>query len=204
MRIGIIVDGESEFKSLPHVLSVLGDASGNTILKPVLAKLTPTAPLPVIARACATGLRQLEGRSAEIILVLMDREDRSECTPELAGSLGRELCQKVTGVAIEVVVKDRMYENWLIADCEALACQPGRFKVTSADRGRVSPDKADHVDALAIIKRSCRGASYHKVLDSERVLKRADPLTIASNSRSFRRFLRCVGHPHYLQQSKLP
>lgn len=203
MRIGLIVDGEAEFKSLPHVIAALGHASGNTILRPVLAKLTPTAPLPVIARSCTSALQQLEGRRAERVVVLMDREDRSECIPHLASNLKRELCQ-VTRVAIDVVVKNRMYENWLVADSQALACQPGRFQVSAADRGRVAPSKADHVDALAMIKRSCLGTAYHKVLDSERVLARADTLTIASNSRSFRRFLRCVGHPGYLQQSKRP
>lgn len=97
-----------------------------------------------------------------------------------------------------------MYENWLVSDVEALKCQPGRFAVSDADARRVVPNRADRIDAMTLLKRMCKDAAYEKVRDSERILTRADVMRMAENSRSFRRFLRVVGHPSYQRQSASP
>jgi hypothetical protein len=39
---------------------------------------------------------------------------------------------------------------------------------------------------------------------NQQIAAQCDPLRVAQNSRSFRRFLRVAGHADYLQQSKLP
>jgi hypothetical protein len=46
-----------------------------------------------------------------------------------------------------------MFENWLVADYDALAAQRGRFKSSVADRNRVQPNRADAADAAAILNR---------------------------------------------------
>ncbi|MGO9903074.1 MAG: hypothetical protein ACLP0J_26085 [Solirubrobacteraceae bacterium] len=56
-------------------------------------------------------------------------------------------------MAVYVVVKVRMFENWLVADYDALAAQRGRFKSSVADRNRVQPNRADAADAAAILNR---------------------------------------------------
>jgi hypothetical protein len=196
-----VVDGESEYKSLPHLYSALEEQSGHQILKPILAKITPTAPVPAIARACRQGIRQLEGRHVDKILVLLDLErDASACAPQLASSLTTAL-EPSPAVAINVVVKVVSFENWLVADMEALLCQPGRFSVADADRHRIQPNRADRADAPTIIKRSCVGPDYHKVKDSDRILAKASIERMAKHSRSFRRFLRCIECPPYVNQS---
>ena len=203
MRLGLIVDGESEFKALPRLYESFVAETGNVILRPVLAKVSPKAPFPVIARGCTPAVRQLEGRPVTHVLVVLDREDRRECAPEIAGEL-RVAIGSTAQVPIDIVVKNRQFENWLVASCDALASQAARFEISDADRARVNPDRADSVDGLALLKRCCKKSSYNKVLDSDRILARANPLRIAANSRSFRRLLRSLEHPRYCSQSRRP
>jgi hypothetical protein len=201
LRLGLVVDGESEFKSLPLLYPALSSGCGAQILTPILAKMMPTAPVPVIARACTQAIRQLDGRRADKIIVLLDHESQDRCPPQLAADLQLVLAA-VANAAVDVVIKDRMFENWLVADCNALASQRARFEMTPARRRRVQDNKADAIDALRLIKEMCIGPQYHKVQDSARILSQADPMTIATHSRSFRRFLRALDHPPYRTQSR--
>lgn len=99
----------------------------------------------------------------------------------------------------------RQFENWLIADPEAIA-QIKNFKLTSTFRKRVAPDKADHVpNPIDLLNKLELGPkSFHKTVDGTEIAKKLDINTVASNSRSFRRFLRLLSHPDYLTQSKKP
>jgi hypothetical protein len=57
---------------------------------------------------------------------------------------------------------------------------------------------------VALLKRAAQGDAYEKVQDAKRILERADVLRLATNSRSFRRFLRVIEHPTYREQSAAP
>ena len=203
MRLGLVVDGESEFKALPRLYPSLHEALESQLLSPILTKMMPTAPVPVIARACNHAVTQLEGRRADRIIVLLDHEGQGRCPPGLARQLQVSLAG-TTNASVWVVIKDSMFENWLVADCDALASQPARFRMTAARRRRVEENKADTIDALSLIKEMCIRSPYHKVQDSARILQRADPAAIARHSRSFRRFLRALEHPLYQAQSRRP
>ena len=67
--------------------------------------------------------------------------------------------------------------------------------------------RADNIDALRLLKRAIEsgveGRSYNKTVDAIRIMARVDPLEVARNSRSFRRFLRVLGCPAYRDQSKI-
>jgi len=110
------------------------------------------------------------------------------------------------GEQVHVVVKNRKFENWLIADPKALASLKGRFKPTQAFRKHVSPNKADNVpDGAVLLKQICvKGSYYHKTQDPPRILAAMDVAEGGRNSRSFRRFLRLVGDRRYRDQSKKP
>ncbi len=143
-------------------------------------------------------------RGADLIVVLIDREDRKECPTEFADQLKRAFAKRGYD-AVNVVVKNRTFENWLIADVEALKQLPGRFKVTKTFERTVSPNKADNVgDAEALLNKIGVKQRYHKRRDAVRITAVQETLNIAKNSRSFRRFLHVVGHPQYLSQSKRP
>jgi len=204
MKIGFVVDGDSEYGSLPALYAQLQIATGNQFLKPLKASLQPKAPTGAIARASLKRVLQLESRGAHQVVVLIDRENRDDCAPELAAAIRASLAASSPSSRVSVVVKDRTFENWLLADLDALRSQPQRFNVTRRTAREVSPDKADHVNAQDLISRSVVGGrGYHKVKDSQRILDRARIERMAANSRSFRRLLAVTGHPSYSASSRM-
>jgi hypothetical protein len=128
---------------------------------------------------------------------------RDDCCGQIAAELRRLLGQRCRD-DVTVVVKNRTFENWLIADLDAFDELRARFRLSNATRNAVAPDKADHAAALSLLKASVRSGSYDKVADSRRILGRAEARRIARNSRSFRRLLRVVDHPTYADQSARP
>jgi hypothetical protein len=192
MKIGVVVDGDSEFTALPALYESLRAATGHTFLNPIKAPLQPMAPYPVIARAARKSVEQLLQRGAQRVLILVDRETRHECPPLLAQSIQGEV---TADADVLVVIKDRTFENWLIADLSALKSQNAKYTISGATERSVR-NKADAVDALPLLKRCLRpGMTYHKVQDARRIMDRADIAEIARHSRSFRRFLASSGHP---------
>jgi hypothetical protein len=201
MKIGIVVDGVAEFASLSLIYGQLCDLADVVMLRPVKADIQPLAPPGLIARKCESRIKQLFGRGADRVLVLFDRETRGECPGQLASIVEHELA--INGRDVRVIVKNKTYENWLVADIAAVAS--GRFTVSRGARRAVEPNKADNVDALALLKKAApKGAAYEKVADSKRILGKAAVLEMASHSRSFRRFLRAVECPAYCDQSRDP
>jgi hypothetical protein len=140
-----------------------------------------------VLRALTIELTRLAARNLDFVIILMDRESRTACPGQLASDLRRELlAEQRSGYQIEVVIKDRTLENWLVADLQSLRSQPKRFKVSQQSARSIAPNKADNVDAFATLKACAIGPDYDKVKDCDRILSRADPLRMAANSRSFR------------------
>ncbi|MBI4500040.1 MAG: DUF4276 family protein, partial [Gemmatimonadetes bacterium] len=104
--------------------------------------------------------------------------------------------------ALAVVIKNRRYENWLISDPAAFKRMRKRFRLSKRQVQSIEWDKADSVDGFQILSRAARGAAYSKTADAMQILNYTDPDQMALNSRSFRRFLRVLGHPNYLDQSR--
>jgi hypothetical protein len=203
MKIGIVVDGVSEYRSLSALYPQLDALSGNQLIGPLRAPIAPLAPPGVIARQCVPRITQLLGRGAGKVVVMFDRETRTDCAGSIATSVETRLRNE--GIEAKVVLKNRMFENWLVADINAIASLKGRFKVSAATKGKIVPNKADNTDALDLLKRAAKkGAPYDKVADSKRILEKADAATIADNSRSFRKLLRYLDCEKYSDQSKLP
>ncbi len=203
MRIGVIVDGQSEFVALREIFPLLAQDAGNVIIGPVKADIQPKAPTGVIARACIGSVSVLRSRNVDSVIVLFDREDRPECPGQLA-EMVRENLERQVGLSVHVVIKDRSFENWLISDPDAIRALPARFKMSNTAVSAIVPNKADNLVAIEVLQASTLSQSYQKVKDSVRILQKAEPLKMGSNSRSFRRFLRCIGHPAYQTQSRLP
>lgn len=203
MRVALVVDGESEFRSIGFVTEKLREQCGQTFLRPVKAVVDPMSPAPAIARMLKDRVLDMEARGADVIVVLLDREIRDECPGDLAQSI-REEVERYATRRVCVVLKNRKYENWLVADIGSLARQRARFNITTGRRAQVEPNRADSIDAYELLSTAARKAAYDKVPDSIRIMRLAEPSRIAANSRSFRRFLRCVGHPEYQEQSRRP
>ena len=169
--------------------------------------MQPAASPGAIVREARTRLHILKHKQVERVIVLLDLEDRDECPPSWVTTLEDEF-QRGTGDLgireINVVLKVRRYENWLIADTGGFRRLPRRFHLSRASVNAVSPDKADNVAALRILKQAARGLSYDKVSDAVKIMRVANARAAARNSRSLRRLLRLVGDPNYAAQSRRP
>jgi hypothetical protein len=202
MRFGVVVDGQAEFRSLPEIFPRIDTPF--TLLAPLYADIQPFAPVSQIVGAVRSKLPILRSRRAERVLVLLDRETRPVCPGAWAREVETALnngCAEASIRQFHVVIKNTCFENWLIADTAALARMPKRFVLSRTVLRSVSPNKADHVSAQRILVSAAQGEAYSKTTDAVRIMKIAQPLAIAANSRSFRRLLRKFHHPSYLDQS---
>lgn len=207
MKIGFIVDGEAEYRSLPSLLRQIERESQHVLLNPLLAKIQPLAHVPRIVAAVAPAIKILRGKHAQKIIILIDRENREVCPGAWAEEITHALTAKYghdRKAVFGVVIKDACYENWLVADPSVFTKLPKRFSLSDTAIRKIQPNKADRIDAQKLIKDAARGDAYHKVADARQMMALADILGIAANSRSFRRFLRMLDHPRYKDQSRNP
>jgi hypothetical protein len=202
MKIGILVDGEAERAGLPMLFEQLRAQTGHAIVNPLQPAVHPKADPERFAGACVPKIEILAKKGVDRIVVLVDREDRDDCPTEIATAIRQSIIRK-TALPVCVVVKDRCFENWLVADAESFVSST-RFKLEPSVRRAIESGLADGLDALALLKRNAVKDSYNKVRDGKRILEQSDVGRMAAGSRSFRRLLRCLGHPQYLDGSKRP
>lgn len=205
MRIGLIVDGIGEQNALPKLYQHV--RTPHVLINPIRQDIQPLAPLNQIARAAERGCRILAIKQIDLVVILVDLEDRDACPGSFAQMLQDLISERVAhlGIEIAVVVKVRTFENWLVSDLGCLSRSRGLFPEARRVRQAAPAGTADHVDALAILQQaSGRTRSYHKVHGAGAVCTHLDPGRAASNSRSFRRFLRVLGDRRYADQSRQP
>jgi hypothetical protein len=202
MRIGVVVDGDSEYASLGPMLQKLAASTGHTYLRVIKADLQPFAPPGALARECLPRLNLLRAKGADRSVVLIDRETRPDCPGRISAEITSAL-HRLGATDVVVVIKDATYENWLLADIDALRCQPRRFRVTPALQRQIEPDRADGIGGVVLMRRIAI-RQYDKVADSQRIMRNADPARIGYNSRSFRKFLQQAGCVAYSAQTRRP
>jgi hypothetical protein len=202
MRIGMLVDGQAEFRAMPLLIPRID--SPHTLLSPLYADIQPNAPISQVVGAVRCKLPILAAHRADALVVLVDREQRPDCPGELAAAVEQELleCCTQAGVGtVGVVIKNRMFENWLVADTRALGQMRKRFAFPDRAFDQIR-GRADSVDAADLLKRHAAKRAYDKISDAMKVLHTSEPLRMAENSRSFRRFLRRLECPLYREQSR--
>lgn len=205
MRIAVLTEGDSEWGSLPVIFPQLRQRSGNEFTQVMRLTVQPDGPVDKIARACKPLFKICTLKRVDLAVIVLDREQRADSPGDIATKIADAVQKQGSppfGVA--VVLKDRAFENWVIADVAALKAQAARFKITSAMERSVVPNKADRVDAIGILKNAAIGKDYDKVPDARRTLGKSDVKQMALNSRSFRHFLHVVGDPDYVGQCQVP
>ncbi|WP_442929677.1 DUF4276 family protein [Micromonospora sp. WMMC250] len=205
MKVAILTEGDSEFSALPHLANQFREACSLSSYRVIKVAVTPDAPVGQVARQCAERARVAALAGADFVVVLLDREQQADCCGLIAESIRSGMlryCEALNQIRLAVVLKDRKFENWLVADLEALRAQPARFNVTAALSRSVSPNKADSTDAELLIKRAAIGSSYDKRADAGRICRQMDILRAGANSRSFRHLLHVLEHPTYKDQCK--
>lgn len=202
MSIGLVVDGQAESQALKLLIRRIV-IPNNQLLGPFFANMQPKSTAAQIARSAATRLDFLQTRGVDLTVVLIDREDREECP----GDWAQQITTAFNNSGFEnvvTVVKNRAFENWLVSDVDTLAGL-ANFQVSNTVRRMIEPNKADNrADAAALLSRMKLNGSYQKGSDPHIITRRQDVLRIASNSRSFRRFLHVIGHENYQDQSRFP
>jgi len=206
MNIGVIVDGQAEFRSLNALFSKRLSPQ-NSLLTPIYADIQPHAPLPQIVGTIKKKLPILRSRNVGMVLVLLDRENRSVCPGDWAHQIESALqghCNSAGCGIVRAIVKETCYENWLVADTNVFRMIPKRFSINPRVLESINNDRADRVNAQSILQHSALIRAYDKIDDSIRIMRLADPQQIAKNSRSFRRLLRVIGNPAFKDQSMNP
>ncbi|MBR9919288.1 MAG: DUF4276 family protein [Bacteroidetes bacterium] len=203
MKIGIITEGSAEQKSLVEIVQKLRN-DGITLVNPVFAPIEPKATSGQIVKAAEDRVNLLHSRGCDRIILILDLEDNQDCIIERKDLLESEF-EKRGMENVCCVIKKRQFENWLLADLDAIKlCK--NFKVTRRIRGLVEPNKADNIQnpvgELSKLKNNRK--SFHKNADALAIAKKCDIKKMSKNSRSFRRFLRLVDHPLYQGQSRTP
>jgi hypothetical protein len=153
-----------------------------------------------IARQALGAIRIAQSRGAEKVVVIIDREDRQDCHIDWAREIEAALVD-LGVLGATVVVKNRKFENWLIADPDGLSSLKD-FSVSNAKKSLVVGNKADHVTDAARWLGDCSASGYAKGKHQEAICKVICFRRMAENSRSFRCFLRRLGHPAFPLSSK--
>lgn len=204
----LLVDGHSE-RALVKLYPQLAAATGRRFIKPAVISVNGLARRERIAAECVNRIAILEARYGTLddILVLLDRETNPLCAGGLAAQVQSAIRQRFTsrqGRRVSVVIKDKKFENWLVADVTAIRELGGRFKLSQSQLRIITPDRADSIaDAEQLLRSAAARPGYNKTHDAMQIMAKADLLRIAENSRSFRRMLRCVEHPSYAHQSRV-
>lgn len=203
MKIGIIVDGDAESQAL-KLLTQRINIPNVQILDPLYADIQPKSAPGQIAKSVKPKLDILIARRVNQVVVLIDREDQPKCPSELAKEI-EDAFRKLGHLNVSIAIKNRCFENWLISDTQVFKKLSARYRLTDAFTKTVTPNKADLIENAAdLLNKICIGAEYHKRRDAAQITKLQDIYEVGKHSRSFRRFLRLVGHRNYKEQSKKP
>jgi hypothetical protein len=206
MKVGILVDGQAEYRGLPLLIPRITTSS--TILKPLYCDMQPFAPPGYIAYVAMKRSHILVGKGASLIILLIDKETRPDCIPQISQEIESQFSSRLTScypsVRSSVIVKNATFENWLVADPDTFKLLTGMFNDWHSIYNAVTPDKADNIDAIQLLKHCCKKGHFDKVESAIAICDKLNPDQAAKNSRSFRRFLRIVNHPNYVAQSRNP
>lgn len=193
MKIGVLVEGQAEFRGLPFLLPRLG--SPHQVLSPLVCNIHPFASPAQMALAASKRFPILLAKGAESIVILFDKETRQDCTVELVQAVERETRMRLqefsSTVGLQVVLKVSMFENWLVSDPQAVGGVTGLFENVERIEKQVK-GRADAVDALGLLKACSRQRIYDKVEGAVAICKKLDPARAAENSRSFRKLLKVL------------
>jgi Domain of unknown function (DUF4276) len=205
MRVGLVVDGLSEVRALPLLYRRID--LPHTLVATLRADLQPHAPAGQIALRASARCKVLSTKRPDLIIVLLDLETRRDCTGDFASAIQKLIVDHLGKVSfkVEVVIKVRTFENWLISDIQCMSRTPSLFVDAARVARSVPAGNADGIDAMRILQQaSGRRRPYEKVAGAVATCQHLDPGRAALNSRSFRRFLRVLGDIRYADQSRLP
>ena len=135
--------------------------------------------IEAIAKRVGT-LGRLLHRHLDLLVVIFDRERRTQTSEELEQLLAQALQAEELTCGVIIGVPDRDIEVWMVADCHV-------FKECAAIHANVEVSPCEGRKGKSRIKYLRNGRSYIETVDGPTWLKKARPAEIAKNSESFRR-----------------
>ncbi|GAA4599088.1 hypothetical protein GCM10023194_78210 [Planotetraspora phitsanulokensis] len=197
LKVGIVVEGESEIAGLPKLYTQLGQRTGKQFLRPLRATADPCAPIPVLVQALRDRVRLAIAKGADMVVILLDREQQNHSASARARAIENAIAPNFS-VSVRVVLKDRTFENWLISCPSAFIKQRSRFPHFERISRVVEPGRADKIDKPhRLLNDAMNNQAYDKTKDAPKILHHANIAEMARNSRSFRRFLAVTGDALY-------
>jgi Domain of unknown function (DUF4276) len=196
VRVGILVDGQAEFHSLPFLMPRIG--TPHHIVRPLYCDIQPFATPAQMALAASKKFPILARSSVDLVVILIDKESRQDCTGRLASAIVAEANRRLSDLGQDtrvcVVLKVTKFENWLVADPSAIRRLPGLFTTPERIERKVVSGRADQVDAIQLLK-TCHRRRFEKTSDAVAICKKLDPARAAQNSRSLDKLLRVLESP---------
>jgi hypothetical protein len=181
MIIQPIVEGDSEVASVPILLRKICYSQG-------CYKVRVAAPIKMHRHQMA--IEQYMRRFARIasvqpscslILILLDADD--DCSVEIANQIKHWLTEEALEVPFEIIVIQREYEAWLIANMESLR---GKCGIKADANSHSHPETVR--DAKGYITSQMSGSTrYHEVSDQPSLTNAVDPVVVSSRCKSFSR-----------------
>jgi len=166
--LGLVVEGQADFYAIPVLLETAGIRHAKPFVLHGQAVNCDVRKLVELRIARVVQIAVLKQVSQ--VLVIIDRENRTQCPGAFAQEVERHINAVMTSnyayggsPPIRVVCADRKLENWLIADPEGLHTH----NYVVRDLSRKVGANADAKDGVALLKWAYRpGRYYHKTRDA--------------------------------------
>ena len=164
--------------------------------KKIIQALCPNQPVKILgcngkdvsyaaAAKKAASLIRLLNKNYPII-ILFDREERTDSSTQIAGKLFEAIIsQGVQPVDLLIGVPDRMLENWMLSDIDAVNRHYKSSFLT------LSPDGINGKNHMKFLTDGHEG--YYETTDGPQIFCKCNPKTMAQISPSFFDFLNKIG-----------
>lgn len=186
-RVVVIASGETERRSLPHLLAHLR-AEDIIVVEIRIPSRNRALNVEMAQRLVeAAWYAPVENVAPDKFVILVDTDGH---TPEQALLQFRESLPGRVGPAITATLQFTCaqwhLEAWYFADAASLSAYLGR------DTGNVDASRPDEIENPKLHLRHLLGERTYTAVISEEIAKKLDPQTIARQSPSFRGFIEGV------------
>jgi hypothetical protein len=178
MKIGLILDGRSEIKAL-----------GNQVRNVEIRKRPSngiTVSIDQIANESVKLLKALGSAGCVKKILVIDRENRTHSATKIGEQL-KKLIAKNTAEDFVVVVADRMFENWILADIESVS---GKH----SDRLKKTSNSMDFegCHGKSELKNKLKDGHRYKTEDAEPFFKAVKADVAVMNSASYKKWMEAL------------
>jgi hypothetical protein len=189
MKIACIGEGPTEYTCLPTILGRLG----HVVVGTLTCNGCPENWEQAIRQKVTPRVFGLAEKEPDKVLVVLDREDRSECCPDLARSalnlISEALRLRNVTCSVAVIVADRTFESILFADYENL----DRLTILNGPVSHSFGEATDGLKVLSSLKGQLQpGQRYDKVYHGKGLAQRLklDDANVLARSRPLRKLLK--------------